>query len=385
MKYQTLGKTGLKVSILGFGAMRLPLIDNNPEHIDIVKTELMIDYAIKEGVNLFDTAWIYHTTDRTKPGASESVLGNILNQGYREKINLSTKIPSWEINSWEYFDNVLNKQLDRLKTDSIDLYLIHSIKDSFYEEIKSNGLYEFIDKILSDGRIKHVGFSTHGSYNFLKEILDDYDKWEFALTQLNYLDENDNTGLKGVMKLNELNLGTIIMEPLRGGKLASNLPKEVQNIFNNSPRNYNPVEWGLNYLWDKKEINCVLSGMSSIDQVKENIKIANNSYSGMLNDSDKNILKEVKECYDKLNNIPCTECFYCMPCPSGVNIPKCFREYNMDMIGDSSIISRQYDFHLNFDRQAHNCTNCGYCNGICPQNINIPRNLKVVEKHFHRK
>lgn len=382
MKYRTLGKTGIKSSILGFGAMRLPTIDNNPEHVDINETEMMIEYAINHGVNIFDTAWVYHTTDRSKPGVSETILGDILSRGFYDKVHISTKMPSWEIKSWEYFDTTLDKQLERLKTDTIDLFFVHSIKDSFYENIKEGGLYEFVDRAISDGRIKHVCFSTHGSYELLNQILDDYDKWECVLTQLNYLDETDNTGLRGVEKINELGLGTIIMEPLRGGKLAQKQPSTVQEIFKKSSKSYTPLEWAFNYLWDKKEVNCVLSGMSSLEQVKENIKLVDKTEIGILSDDDKKILRQVKEEYDNLNHIKCTSCNYCMPCPHGVNIPKCFREYNMDLLGDETINSIQYKFHMHEDRQAHNCVNCKKCIESCPQSINIPKELKVVEKHF---
>ncbi|WP_158005553.1 aldo/keto reductase [Methanosphaera sp. WGK6] len=377
-----LGKTGISASILGFGAMRLPLLDENPEHVDIKQTEAMIEYAVNNGINMFDTAWVYHTTDRSKPGVSETILGDILSSGFHDKIHISTKMPSWEIKSWEYFDSTLDKQLERLKTDQIDLFFIHSIKDSFYADIKEKGLYEFVDKALSDGRIKHICFSTHGSYELLNQILDDYDKWECVLTQLNYLDEMDNPGLNGLKKLNKLGLGTMIMEPLRGGKLAQNQPVQVQKIFENSTKKYKPIEWAFNYLWDKSEVNCVLSGMNNLEQVKENIALVENANIGMLDDEDKQVLYDVKKEYDNLINIPCTECNYCMPCPFGVNIPKCFREYNMDVIGDQSLNSVQYKFHMHEDRQAHNCVNCKKCIESCPQNIDIPKQLEIVKKHF---
>lgn len=381
MKYRTLGKTGIKASILGFGAMRLPLIDDNPEHVDIKQTEEMMEYAVDHGVNMFDTAWVYHTIDRSKPGISERILGDILNP-YYDKIHVSTKMPSWDIKSWDYFDTTLDKQLERLHTDCIDLFFIHSIKDSFYENIKEAGLYEFVDRVLSDGRIKHICFSSHGSIELLNQILDDYDKWECVLTQLNYLDYKENPGIKGIKKIHEMNMGTMIMEPLRGGQLAINQPKSVQEIFNKSSRDFTPREWAFNYLWDKQYVDCVLSGMSNLEQVKENISIVDNAEMNMLNDEDEKILKMVKEEYDNLKNIPCTSCNYCMPCPFGVNIPKCFREYNMDLLGDDSINSVQYKFHLHEDRQAHNCTHCRKCESVCPQSISISDELKKVEEHF---
>lgn len=381
MKYRTLGKTGIKASVLGFGGMRLPLNSDNPEDVNLVETRKMLEYAVEHGVNMFDTALVYHTTDRSKPGVSEEVMADVLNPFY-DSIHVSTKMPSWNILSWDYFNETLNQHLDRLQKESIELFFVHSIKDVYYDEIKNAGLYEFIDKALSDGRIEHVGFSTHGSKQLLDQILEDYEKWEFALTQINYLDNYENPGLEGLKKLNKLNIGTMIMEPLRGGQLAENLLKQVTQIFDDTTTNYTQLEWAFNYLWDKKEVNCVLSGMSNLEQVKENIQLAEKSQTNILTQEDKQTLKLVKEEYKKLKNIPCTECNYCMPCPFGVNIPKCFKEYNMDKISNSSNKSIQYRFHLHEDRKAHNCKNCNKCLPLCPQSINIPEQLRKVEQHF---
>lgn len=379
MKYRTLGKTGIKASILGFGAMRLPLKSQNPEDVDKEETQKMIDYAVENGINMFDTALLYHTSDRSRPGVSETILSEYL-KDYSDKIHLSTKMPSWNIDSWEYFDNTLNQHLERLQTEQIELFFIHSIKDSYYSKIKEKGLYEYIDKALSDGRIKHVGFSTHGSYELLEQILNDYNKWEFTLTQVNYLDNEENPGLKGLKKLNKLNMGTMIMEPLRGGQLAQNQPQSIQEIFAKSKTQHTNIEWAFNYLWNLSEVNCVLSGMSNLSQVKENIALVDNFFK--FTHDDKKILEEVKEKYKELKNIPCTGCNYCMPCPFGVNIPKCFYEYNMDKLSGSENASIQYKYHLNEDRKAHNCTKCEKCVSVCPQAINIPEELKKVENHF---
>lgn len=380
MKYRVLGKTGIKSSILGFGAMRLPLNSSNPEDVNLDETKKMIDYAVDNGVNMFDTALVYHTIDRAKPGVSEGILGEYLKE--YDDLHISTKMPSWNILSWEYFDKTLNHHLKALQKDSIELFFVHSIKDSYYNTIKEKGLYDFIDRAIDDGRIEHVGFSSHASYDVLKEILSDYDKWEFALTQLNYLDNDENPGLKGIKEIKKLDIGTMIMEPLRGGQLAENQPQPIQDIFNKSDKEYSPIEWAFNYLWENEDINCVLSGMSNLKQVKENISLADNYRKGLLNKEDYDLLNEVKEKYKTLKNIPCTGCNYCMPCPFGVNIPKCFYEYNMDKLSGSTNMSVQYRFHLHEDKKAHNCTKCGKCLSVCPQSIDIPTKLSVVEKHF---
>lgn len=380
MKYRRLGKTGIKSSILGFGAMRLPLNSGNPEDVNLVETEKMIDYAVSHGVNMFDTALVYHTTDRAKPGVSEGIIGGLLAE--YDDLHISTKMPSWNIVSWEYFDKTLDHHLEQLQRDSIELFFVHSIKDSYYETIKEKGLFDFIDRAIDDGRIEHVGFSSHASYDVLLQILMDYDKWEFALTQVNYLDKDINPGLKGLGKLRKLDIGTMIMEPLRGGQLAENLPESVMDIFSKSCRDYSPIEWALYYLWENDDVNCVLSGMSSLEQVKENVFLADNYSSGCLDGDDLLLLDEVKEMYDSLRSIPCTGCNYCMPCPFGVNIPKCFYEFNMDNLSGSSNKSVQYRFHLHDDKKAHNCIKCGKCSSVCPQSIDIPAQLSVVEKHF---
>lgn len=359
----------------------MPLNSENPEDVNTRETVKMVDYAVEHGINMFDTALLYHTNDRSKPGVSETILGQTLKE-YGDEVHISTKMPSWNIDSWKYFDNTLNSHLERLGRDSIELFFIHSIKDSYYESIKENGLYSFIDRAIDDGRIEHAGFSTHGSYNLLEQVLSDYDSWEFVLTQQNYLDNEENPGLTGLKKLNKLNIGTMIMEPLRGGQLAQNLPPSIEEIFDKSEHDYSPIEWAFYYLWDKSEVNCVLSGMSNSEQVKHNIELADNAKTGMLSKDDYRLLDEIKEEYGKLNNIPCTSCNYCMPCPFGVNIPKCFYEYNMDKVSYSSNASIQYKFHLHEDRKAHNCTRCGKCVLKCPQSINIPEQLSIVEKHF---
>jgi predicted aldo/keto reductase-like oxidoreductase len=380
MKYRALGKTGIKSSILGLGAMRLPLNSSNPEDVDIDETGNMVEYAIEQGINMFDTALVYHTTDRSKPGVSETIMGELL-KPYEDEVYLSTKMPSWNITSWDYFDKTLDYQLGQIQKDSMDLFFIHSIKDSYYHNIKEKGLYDFIDRAIDDGRIKHVGFSTHGSNSLLNEILNDYDKWEFCLTQVNYIDNEKNPGLDGLKKLSKLNIGTMIMEPLRGGRLVQNIPKEVQTLWDSADVKRTPVEWALQYLWNRDDVDCVLSCMNSLEQVKENIRIA--STEDIISENDHELIREVARTYRTHLGNDCTRCGYCMPCPHGVDIINCLTEYNIaHMMGDPKASAMQYFSLIDDDSRADSCIQCMECIPFCTQMLNIPEELVKVHEYF---
>lgn len=384
MLYRKLGKTGEKVSILGFGAMRFPTIGNKPNKIDEKEASKMLEYGIDKGINIIDTAYSYHTLDFNEPGESEPFLGDFLSTGYREKVLISTKLPSWIVEKKEDMDIFLNQQLDRLKTDNIDIYLLHSLKEDYWKNLTNLDVFEFMDDALADGRIKHIGFSFHDELDLLLEILDSYE-WEVVLTQMNYLDEGYQSGINGVQYLSSINMGNMIMEPLRGGKLVENIPQDVQKIWNTAKVKRSPLEWAFKYLWDMEGISTVFSGMSNLEQVKENISIANQGYPNTLTNEEKKLIKEVARAYRDKKDVECTQCNYCMPCPERVDIPTCFKEYNIaKMLDNPEASSMQYFSLLDEENYASSCTECGDCVSMCPQMINIPKELEKVKKLFGR-
>ena len=384
MLYRTLGQTGEKVSILGFGCMRLPTINNKPNQINEKEAVAMLEYGIDNGINFIDTAYSYHGTDFDSGGMSEPFLGEFLQTGFREKVLLSTKLPSWIVEKKEDMDYFLDQQLKRLQTDHIDIYLLHSLKKDYWENLSSLDVFEFMDTIQNDGQVKYLGFSFHDELDLFLEILDSYD-WDIVFTQMNYLDENYQSGLNGIQYLSSIGMGNVIMEPLRGGKLVNNIPSEIDRLWQTSKIKRSPVEWAFRYLWDIEGVSSVLSGMTSMEQVKENIAIANDAHPNSLTDEEKNLIKEVSRTYKEKKDIDCTYCTYCMPCPQRVDIPNCFKEYNIAKILDAvEASSMQYFTLLNEENYASSCGECGECVEMCPQMINIPEDLKKVKKTFGR-
>lgn len=382
MLYRELGKTGEKVSILGFGAMRLPTTNNKPSgEIDLKKAENIVNYGIENGINFLDTAYSYHADEKNKTN-SEEFLGNFLETQNREKLLISTKLPSWDVNTREDMDKFLNEQLNRLKLDYTDVYLLHSLNENDWRRLEKNNVLEFLDTIKSDGKVKYLGFSFHDEFDLFMEIMDSYD-WDIILTQLNYLDENYQAGLSGVKYASGIGVGTLIMEPLRGGSLANNIPSEIQDVWNKTKVQRTPAEWAFRYLWDIAEVDCVLSGMSSIEDVKENIEIASEGRENSLSPEEKETIKEIASLYRDRIKLDCTECSYCMPCPQGVNIPQCFKEYNLSyMLNNKEATRMQYYTQLEDGERASSCTYCEECRRLCPQMIDIPEELKNVASLF---
>jgi len=385
MKYRTLGKTKEKVSILGFGCMRLPHFEKNSE-IDTEKADKILSYGIDNGINIIDTAYSYHGDSLSGKGNCEEYLGRFLNeQSYRDDILLSTKLPSWLIRKKEDMETIFNQQLKDLKTDSIDLYLLHSLNESAWNNYKNLDVFEFMDSLLEDGRVKHIGFSAHTEMDMIVDITDDYDKWEFALTQMSYIDERYQSGREGVEYIDQLGLGNMIMEPLRGGTLVNNIPQDIQNLWDMAEEKRTPLEWAFQYLWNLKEVDTVLSGMNSLKQVKENIEIASRSEIDSISPYDQDLIKEVAWEYKLKKGNDCTGCGYCMPCPHGVDIPSCFREYNTaKMLNNPKGSAIQY-FSLSSKERAESCIHCEECLNFCTQMINISEDLKKVEEFFGKK
>lgn len=381
MLYNELGKTGLKVSRLGFGAMRLPTQGSN-DQIDDNKASEMLTYAIDNGVNLIDTAYPYHSAGLDGNGNSEMFIGNFLKENsYRDDIILSTKSPSWLIEKRSDFDYYLDLQLEKLQTDYIDIYMLHSLTETDWAKVQNLNILDFLDDCLSSGKVRHVGFSSHIEIDYLIEILDEYPKWEVVLTQMNYLDEYYQSGVMGLDYLKQLNIGSMIMEPLRGGRLVQNAPPSVQKLWDTAEVKRKPIEWALQYLWNRDDVDCVLSGMTTLEQVKENIKIA--STEDIISFNDQELIREVAREYRTFIGNDCTRCGYCMPCPYGVDIINCFTEYNIaHMLNDPKTSAMQYFSLIGDDARADSCVECMECEFICTQMLNIPEELKKVNEYF---
>ena len=366
------------VSILGFGCMRLPLMPGgDPSKINEELAAELIRYAIDEGVNYIDTAYPYHGKGMGSAGRSEPVVGKILRDGYREKVKLATKLPSWLIHSRADMDRILNEQLERLETDHIDFYLVHALNKSLWKHVKDAGIARFLEQALSDGRIRYAGFSYHDEPENFNRIVDGFD-WSFCQIQYNYMDEEFQAGRSGLEYTAKRGLGITIMEPLRGGKLAQNIPESVQTVFSRSGKNRTPAEWALSWIWNHPEVSLLISGMNSMDQVTDNIKSAGKATEGSFSDSDNFVIDKVKIIYRQRIKVDCTACGYCMPCPSGVDIPGCFDYYNnFHMYGKED----NYRF-LKAGQRASDCTECGSCEDHCPQSLPIPELLKDVVAVF---
>jgi len=377
MMYRKFGKTNEIVSTLGFGCMRLPLLnEGDPTNIDEEKAINLIHYAIDQGVNYIDTAYPYHGIDMSKGGKSEPLVAKALKDGYREKVKLATKLPSWLIKTREDMDKYLNEQLQRLNTNSIDFYLVHGIDSTTWPQLKEAGIAEFLNQAIKDGRIKYAGFSFHDKVDLFKEIVDYYD-WSFCQIQYNYLDEKFQAGTEGLKYAAKKGLGITIMEPLRGGKLA-NVPDDVKVVFNQAEIKRTPAEWGIGWILNHPEVSVVLSGMNEMEQVSENIKIASITEANAFTEKELEVIEKAKNIFIKKIKVNCTSCGYCMPCPEGVQIPRNFSCYNdYYMFGKSDNYSR-----FGPNQKASNCIECGKCEEHCPQGIHIPQELKKVKELF---
>lgn len=379
MLYRKMPKNGDELSILGFGCMRLASKEDGS--IDEERATRQVRHAIDKGVNYIDTAWPYHM------GESEPFLGRALADGYREKVKLATKLPSWLIERLEDMDKFLNAQLEKLNTDHIDYYLIHALVGDLWNNVVEVGVADFLDKAKADGRIINAGFSFHGASEDFSRIVDAYD-WDFCQIQYNFLDEKNQAGKKGLEYAASKGLGVVIMEPLRGGNLTKNVPQVVKDIWDEAPIKRSPVEWALRWVWNHPEVTVVLSGMNEEAHIEENLRIAGEAHPDSLTETELQLIKKVEQKYRELMKVGCTGCRYCMPCPSGVHIPLCFELYNnLYMSSNVDSVKFLYAEHLSGTLSvgetgyASQCVQCGQCLEKCPQHIDIPAMLELaVEK-----
>ncbi|MBN1698020.1 MAG: aldo/keto reductase [Spirochaetales bacterium] len=371
MKYSVFGKTGKKVSVLGFGCMRFPVKDGNNEKILEDEIRDMLACGIEGGINYLDTAYPYHG------GKSEEVVGKVLENGYRDRVILATKMPCWLVEKPEDFDKYLDIQLERLRTDRIDYYLIHGIFTDRWRRMKEMGVFEWSEKARADGRIRGFGFSFHDTAALFKEVIDAYDAWDLCQIQYNYLNENFQAGTEGLLYAAQRNIPVVVMEPLFGGALAAP-PEPIKAMIDEAGKK--PADLALQWLWDKPEVTVVLSGMGSLDQVKENIASAGKAQPGSFSREDRLLVERIREAYTGLNPIPCTKCRYCMPCPSGVDIPRNFELYNLWNCQNPYLGRALYSWHFDEGLRASACTACGTCEEQCPQHIPIREWLKKVHE-----
>ncbi|MEM2687606.1 MAG: aldo/keto reductase [Thermoproteota archaeon] len=374
MKYRRFGKLDWQVSALGFGCMRLPVIGNDHSKVDEPEAIRMIRYAIDHGVNYVDTAYPYHG------GNGEIVVGKALRDGYRERVRLATKMPIWNINSREDMDRIFDEQLKKLQTEYVDFYLLHALNKNSWLKVKNLNVFDWAERVVSEDRIKHLGFSFHDDFEVFKEIIEAYDKWALCQIQYNYENEEVQAGTRGLKYAAGKGLAVVIMEPLLGGALA-NPPPAVKQIWDEAGKD--PVEMALQWLWNKPEVSVVLSGMSTMDQVKRNIEFASRSGVGILSDEDLKLIARVHMKYRELRPIPCTRCGYCMPCPNGVDIPENFEVYNHG-VAYNAIWSARWVYNNNIpaERRASACVGCRTCEEKCPQKIKISEWMQKVDKEL---
>jgi len=403
MKYRKMGSLGWDVSALGFGAMRLPVDKVKDEKTGEMKVNIkedeaieMIRYAIDNGVNYIDTAYPYHD------GESEVLVGKALQDGYREKVHLTTKLPMWLVKKTEDFDAFLNQQIQRLQTNP-DIYLFHGLNKGRIEKIKNLNLFEKMEQAKAKGLFKYIGFSFHDNFEVFKEIIDMYD-WDCCQIQYNYLDIEFQAGTAGLKYAGSKDIAVIIMEPIRGGKLAIpedklNFYPEIKKVLELSKIKRTTPDWALQFIWNHPEVSVVLSGMSKMQQVVENINSANISGINILTEDELATISELRDAYGKYTLAPCTSCGYCLPCPNGVSIPFVLRLLN-DLAYWGEIGKERISFFYNnltktqeeiekrrsegeeFDGAATLCIKCGECLEKCPQQIEIPDFMEKANEIF---
>ncbi|NTV89215.1 MAG: aldo/keto reductase [Clostridiales bacterium] len=400
MQYRKFGSLDWEVSVLGFGCMRFPVTGNNPMMGKIIEEDAvnMIRHAIDRGVNYMDTAYVYNN------GNSETVLGKALKDGYRDRVKIATKFPMFFVQDADEYDRKLEESLKRLQTDHIDFYLFHALGSNSWDTLKRLDLFKKAEAAKRDGRIKHIGFSFHDRYEVFEDILTGYDKWDFCQLQYNYMDTENQAGTKGLQLAASKGIAAVVMEPLLGGKLA-NVSREIKASFDEYDPDRTPADWGLQWLWNQPEVTTVLSGMSSLEQVDQNLKAACAARVGSMSEEDLDFIGSIRQKFLSKSSVPCTGCSYCIPCPNGVEIPRNFSMYNDIFIYGTDDIEKPADAEKTdvaekTDEKPEaptadgpssddkppmmapppmpDCIQCGVCEEKCPQKIKISEIMPQV-------
>jgi len=376
MKYRKFAAADMDVSLLGFGAMRLPMIDNDNSKIDEPEAIRLIRHAIDNGVNYIDTAYVYHG------GFGESFLKKALSDGYREKVLLATKMPFWAMSGPEAMAPLFEEQLEKLGTDCIDMYLVHDARGSNFDTVLDWKIWDFLSEQREAGKIRFIGFSFHGNTpEEFKMILDKY-PWDFCQLQINFMDKNVQAGEEGFQYAVSKGVPVIVMEPLKGGRFTDIIFPSIQKCWDELGLGRTPAEWALRWVANLPGVLTILSGMSNFEQVEENIRVLSDADEGMLTGPELAIIERVAEEYRKLIPYPCTACKYCMPCSAGLDIPLLMEYRNgCDLYGMTDKVHFQYDMFI-FPK-ASDCTACGKCEPECPQHLEIMRAMKEMVELYN--
>ena len=380
MQYREFKKLGIKASAFGVGCMRFPTVEVNGERVvDLENAKNIIRRAIDAGVNYVDTAYNY--SQKT----NELIVGEALKDGYRERVFLATKLPSFFCECPEDMQRFFDEQLQKLGTDYLDFYLVHSLNRASWDKMKSFGVREFLDKLKAEGKIRFAAFSFHDDYDAFEYIIRDYD-WDMCQIQYNYMDAVGNApGERGLRLAESLGIPVVIMEGLLGGKLAS-VPQDVQEVFDSYGEERSPAEWAFRWLCNDPAVYTVLSGVTTPEMTDDNIRIFSNVHPGCMTEEEQEIVKAARETYAKRIKVNCTNCRYCLPCPMGVEIPRVFSAWNnaykYDTISD---VEWTYGRLLADNKSAAQCVGCGKCESICPQHIKIRDMLKSAHEDLTKK
>ncbi len=374
MQYRKFGRLDWNASVLGFGCMRLPNLGKY-EEIDEPEAIRMVRHAVDRGVNYIDTAYGYHG------GNSETLVGKALADGYRSRVRIATKLPPWHVSTAADFDRLLGEQLGRLKTDHIELYLLHSLGKDSWKKLSELDVLSWAEGAIADGRIGCLGFSFHDGPEVFKEIVDGWDRWAFCQIMYNYLYEKNQAGTEGLEYAAKKGIPVVVMEPLLGGNLVSP-PPAIQSLWDAAPRRRSPAEWALAWLWNRPEVSVVLSGMSTMAQVEENLVLADRARVGSLTAQELDIVANARDTYEKIRPIPCTRCNYCMPCPHGVSIPHNLGLYNTAVMYNQLERERGSYRGTKVEERASACTTCRECEPKCPQKIAISEWMSCIDKEL---
>jgi len=378
MQYRKLGKQDFLVSILGYGCMRLPTVEGDSNSSNILEKETfqIIHHAIDSGINYIDTAYRYHS------GQSEAVIGKALKNGYRDKVKLATKSPLTLVKTPADYDRILDEQLKKLDVDNIDFYLFHGLNRESWNTVLRLEIIPRAEAAQKAGKIGHLCFSFHDSYEVFEEIINGYDKWAFCQIQYSFMDEKNQAGTKGLKLAASKGIGVVVMEPLRGGKLANPI-KEVVALMKEYGHTGTLADMALRWVWSQPEVSLALSGMTNMIHLEENLISVEKSALEPLSKNELMLIEDIQSIYAQRTGITCTNCSYCMPCPQSIPIPRMLDLYNETVIYDYiDEPKRSYAYNSNI---AGKCNQCKECEKKCPQEIPISKWMKKIHKTLSEK